>query len=187
MKFTPKTDSDIEQEAEERKAKYQPWPAGTICDYEIICATDKMTKEKIKDGNTIPPREMIEIDVEVYNDKGEKKTLMDWLGEWSDQKTKNICEAGGILDVYNKGEIVASDLYHKTGKCRVGIQKGGDNGNGGKYPDKNNITDYLKTVVGSKPKSKVETENDLNDSIPFTWLLPLGLAGLMFLQGSGMA
>lgn len=162
MRFKPKTDEQFEQEDKERKEKLL-WPANTIVDYEIQSAVSKTSKK----GN-----EMLEVAIRVYNAAGDKQTIHDYIGEWNLFKLKHICEANGMLAEYEAGEIDADLLYDKVGKAKLGVQKGGENPNGGNYPDRNIIVDYLKEATGkavSNPvtKSKAEQENELSDTIPF--------------------
>jgi hypothetical protein len=162
MRFTPKTDQQFEQEDKERKEKFL-WPRGTLVDYEIISAVSKKSKK----GN-----EMLELSVQVYSPEGMKQTITDYIGEWNLFKLKHICEANGMTAEYEAGEVDANLLYDKVGKAKLGVQKGGENPNGGNYPDRNTIDDYFKEATGAQPrqpitKTRAEMENELNDQIPF--------------------
>lgn len=152
MKFTPKSDEQLNQEQTERLNKFV-LPAGTVVDYEIKEAMNKVSKA----GN-----DMIEIHVDVYNDKGDAIGIRDWIGEWNIHKLKRICEANGMLDRYEAGQVDDYDLVGKTGKAKLGIQKGTQKEDGSFYADRNNIQEYMKPV---EPVTKGEPE--LNDSIPF--------------------
>lgn len=154
MKFTPKSDDDFQKEDAERKAKYL-WPAKTICDYSIEAAQEKISAK----GN-----EMIQLNVKIFNAEGSEQIIIDYLGEWNLFKLKHICEANGLLEQYQAGNIGSDDLYYKTGKCVLNVQKGAKKDDGSFYPDKNGIQDYLKPIGAVASKA---TEHEIDDSIPF--------------------
>lgn len=158
MQFQPKTDEQFATEATERANKYV-WPAGSIVDYEIKGAIEKLSKKN---------KPMIEIDVDVYNAKGEALSLKDWLGEWSLFKLKHICDANGMEAEYKAGTVHDYDLVGKTGKAKLGIQKGEQRDDGSFFSDKNTIQDFLKPDALAKAVAKkAEIDKELDDSIPF--------------------
>jgi hypothetical protein len=148
MKFTPKTDEQIEAEKAERLAAFKPWPAGLVVDYEIKEAVDATSKA----GN-----DMIKAHIDVYNDKGETKGIIVYFGDWNDYHFSRICR-----DRYEAGQVDAFDLPGKTGKCVLGIEKGGLKDDGTHYADKNNIKEFLKPAA---PITKGDAE--LDDLINF--------------------
>lgn len=150
MRVTPKSENQIETEKAERLAAYQPWPAGTVCDYEIKEAKEARSKNE---------NDMIKAHVDVYNDKGECKAITVYFGDWNDYHFSRINR-----ERYEAGQVDAEDLLGKTGKCVLGIEKGGLKDDGTKYPDKNNIREFLKRD-GADVAKKATTE--LNDEIPF--------------------
>jgi hypothetical protein len=164
MKFTPKTDDQFEKEEKERKEKFL-WPAGTVVDYQIISA-----ETKVSSGKKTAGEEMLELAIEIYNDKGDKQTIREWIGSWNLFMLKAICESNGMLDAYEAGDVNAFDLYDKTGKVILKIEKGQPNPNGGNYPDKNKIDKFLKEAPSKAIPTKVtqaQTERELDDEIPF--------------------
>ncbi len=150
MKFIPKSDEQIEAERAASLSKYQPWPAGTVCDYEIKEAIDTTSKA----GN-----DMIKAHIDCYNDKGDCKAVIMYFGDWNDYHFSRINR-----DRYEAGQVDAMDLTGRTGKCVLGIEKGGikDEATGERYSDKNTIKEFLKPAAPIA-KGKVE----LNDKIPF--------------------
>lgn len=148
MKFIPKSDTEIEAEKAERLAQYQPWPAGLVCDYEIKEAVDAVSKAG---------RDMIKAHIDVYNDKGDVRSIITYFGDWNDYHFSRINR-----DRYEAGQVDAEDLLGRTGKCVLGIEKGGLKDDGTKYADKNNIREFLKPAA---PIGKGAVE--LNDEIPF--------------------
>lgn len=152
MRVTPKSDDQIESEKAERLAAYQPWPAGTICDYEIkeaVAATSK-------NGN-----DMIKCHIDVYNDKGEAKGIITYFGDWNDYHFSRINR-----DRYEAGQVDPEDLLGRTGKCVLGIEKGGLKDDGTRYADKNNIREFLKPIAPIQ-KSIKASDSELNDEVPF--------------------
>lgn len=145
VRVTPKTDEQFDAIEAERKAQWTPWPAGTICDYQILSA---------KDATSAKGNEMIVAEVRVFNEKGEQKDITDYIGEWNEYKLKRINP-----ERYEAGLVEAQDLEGKTGKCKLGISNGQPKGDGTFYADKNDIKEYLKPVVASK--------EELDDEIPF--------------------
>lgn len=149
MRVTPKSDEQIEAEKNERLAAYQPWPAGTVCDYQVkeaVAATSKA-------GN-----DMIKAHIDVYNDKGEAKGITMYFGDWNDYHFSRINR-----DRYEAGQVDAEDLLGRTGKCVLGIEKGGLKDDGTRYADKNTIKEFLKPVASTNTDIPFE----LNDSINF--------------------
>lgn len=152
MRFTPKSDEQIEAEKAERLAAYQPWPAGLVCDYEIKEAIEATSKA----GN-----DMIKVHVDVYNDKGDVRGIIMYFGDWNDYHFSRINR-----DRYEAGQVDPEDLLGRTGKCVLGIEKGGLKDDGTRYADKNNIREFLKPAAPIK-KSIKASDPELNDSIPF--------------------
>lgn len=152
MRVTPKLEDEIEAEKAANLAKYQPWPDKTICDYEIKEAVDAISKSG---------RDMIKAHIDVYNEKGEVKGITVYFGDWNDYHFSRICR-----DRYEAGQVDAFDLPGRTGKCVLGIEKGGLKDDGTRYADKNNIREFLKPI-GETPKSIKAVADDLDDSIPF--------------------
>lgn len=159
VRVTPKTDEQFDAIEAERKAKRLPWPVDTICDYEILNAKDSVSSK----GN-----EMIIADVRVFNAKGEQKDLTDYIGEWNEYKLKRINP-----ERYEAGQVDAEDLIGKTGKCKLGLQKGQSKGTydtDGKeefYPDKNDIKEYLKVEVPVEDVTKTDSLDWKKGDAPF--------------------
>lgn len=152
MRVTPKTDEQYEAEQAERAAQYKPWPAGSIVDYEILHADDTTSKSG---------KDMIKVDVRLFNAEGKTKDLTDYIGEWNDYKLKRINP-----ERYEAGLVEAFDLIGKTGKAKLGIQIGGLKDDGTRYADKNDIKEYLKRDEPVQKSIKASSP-ELNDEIPF--------------------
>lgn len=159
MQFTPKTDKEI--------AEANLWPLGTLCGFEVIehvTFGDKVTSTcdtTSKNGN-----EMIVLVLNVFNDKGETKVLLDYLLESVPAKLKAAATVCGLLDKYESGQLYAADFVGKKGDLKIGIDKGADknDGSGEKYPDRNKIAGY---VVDKTAANKPAVHPALDDEIPF--------------------
>lgn len=143
MKFTPISEADA--------ATVGLWPA-KIYDFEVVEASDSRSKS----GN-----EMIKLNVAVFNDEGKHRKIFDFLvdSEKTQYKVRHFAASCGMLVQYEKGELRAVDLMHKTGRCQV-RQEPAANG----YPAKNTIADYVPVLAGAP---LVESVKDMDDEIPF--------------------
>jgi hypothetical protein len=81
---------------------------------------------------------MIEVDVAVSDPDGNERLFRDWLVDTPRGAAKllHACDAAGVIERYEAGEIVASDFPGKRCRVRVGVEKGRG------YPDRNVIEDY---------------------------------------------
>lgn len=154
MQITPKSEKEI--------AEIGLWPTNSVCAFEIIPNVtfgDKVlstcdTKSK-KSGY-----DMIQLVVQIYNDAGDTKVLMDYLLESTAAKLRNAMIACGLLDKYESGQFFAADFIGKKGDLRIGIEKDLT----GQYADKNKIIGYItdKTAVNT-----ATTHPAFDDTIPF--------------------
>ena len=152
MKFTPKSDGQLEQEAAARG----PFKAGEY-DFDVIEATDDVSKN----GN-----DMIALKIKVYNDLGETRTVRDWLVSTDGMmyKIKHFADSTGLTKEYESGGFESFDCLNRSGKVKLRIEKGS-----GSYPDKNTVADYV-PASHERPKMqapKPSSTADLDDEIPF--------------------
>lgn len=154
MKFTAKTDKEI---AEERLLPEGQYP------FEISGGEDTISKA----GN-----DMIKLTVRVFKNDGTFLLVDDYLLESMMYKIKHACDACGLSDKYESGELLGSDFIGRTGELKLKIQKDTT----GNYPDRNSIADYIVPKDGETAKKppkdaldKLIGDNDdeLEDIIPF--------------------
>ena len=149
MKYTPKTEKEIAEE--------NLWPAGEY-DFEVTAGEDTQSEA----GN-----DMIKLTVQIFNNEGRSRLVDDYLLESIAYKLRHACDACGLIETYETGELSGADFIQKTGRLKLGIQKDKT----GAYPDKNVINDYIKRSVNGGTQESVSTgamtANDLSDSIPF--------------------
>lgn len=151
MRFQPKTKEEIAADGLLQPGEY---------DFEIVSGEDTVSKA----GN-----DMIKLRLNVYTESGGKVTMFDYLMPTVAFKLRHACEACGLEDEYESGNLEALDFEGKTGRCKVAVQKD----KSGQYPDRNGIADYIAPVtVGSVAKKTARAagggSQDLDDAIPFS-------------------
>jgi len=82
--------------------------------------------------------DMIETELVVFDTDGSERQFRDWLVDTprGAAKLRHACEAAGVLDRYEAGEISASSFRNKCCRVQIGIEKKRG------YPDRNVIEDY---------------------------------------------
>lgn len=155
-KFTPVN----EKEYKERNIWPNGWYAATAVD----------STERLSSNNNL----MFETKWEVYHDDGRKRIITSYIlaeGKAAFQ-LRAAAEALGCLEEYRNAKLNENDLKGKS--CFVKLITDQDKEE--KFPAKNVISDYRKTMPGTvkaadiqkpKPQTKKQTEEDLSDGIPF--------------------
>jgi len=149
MRFTPKTDEEINAEN---------MLAPGIYSFEVINAENKVSK---KDN------EMIVLSLQIFDHDGNHaQRINDYLLESMAFKLKHAAEACGFGDQYKSGDLQAEWFVGKTGQVRVGVEPAKDN-----YPARNSIKDYIVKKDGEPDTPMVASGKtpsaDLGDAIPF--------------------
>jgi hypothetical protein len=150
MKHTPMSDEEL--------AKQGLLEPG-IYDFEVASAEDKVSSK----GN-----DMIELKLNVYDADGSIRPIRDWIMPQMAKKFKHFHNACGMMDKYDSGSLVASDVVGKAGKCMV-IQKPYTNKDGLNLVS-NGIDDYVKRdnlEVYAKASTKSVADTLEGDDIPF--------------------
>jgi hypothetical protein len=144
MKFTPKSNEQIEKEAAERG----PFRPG-IYDFEFTDAVDDVSKA----GN-----DMIVVTLKVYNEQGDSKKVKDYIVEAMSHKLKHACETCGLGPQYERGEVESFDFLNRSGKVKLGVK---DNFN--------NVVDYVvqDNPPTNRPVAKKSSPSEDSDVIPF--------------------
>lgn len=124
MKFNPKNDIELNN--------FKLLPRGEYY-FEVIKAKDRVSSA----GN-----EMIELELDVYADDGKKSRVFDYLLEIVAYKLKHFCQAVGLSNEYDIGNLSADMCIGRSGRCKVEIK----HDKTGEYSDKNIIRDYCKAV-----------------------------------------
>ena len=147
MKFTPKTKQEINED--------RMLPAGEYS-FQISGAEDTTSKA----GN-----EMIKLTLRVFKPDGKFLLVDDYLLEAVLYKILHLCEATGLKDKYDAGQIAAQDFIGKTGMLKLGVQKSEQ------YGDKNQVKDYIVDGKAEIPKDNldkvIDGDDDMEDTIPF--------------------
>lgn len=135
MRITPKTEEQLKEESNIL------WPDGEY-EFEI---SDKATfgqKEvRTDDGVSSSGNDMIVLVVRVFNASGKPRFLTDYLTEAMGFKLRHACDACGLLDKYQSGELHAHDFIGKFGKLLLKTQPAK-----GEYKAKNVVDDYVKRL-----------------------------------------
>lgn len=127
MQFTTRTKEEIKTS--------KLIPVG-LYPFEVTDATEKMSKDKIKNGVHVPGSPMIELQLAVFDNNGNRRQVRDWLGSWNggDEKILGFCEATGLP--YD-GNLSADDCLSRSGYLKIGIQKNDA------YGDQNTVKLYV--------------------------------------------
>lgn len=132
MRFTPKTEEEVQQES--------LLPDG-VYDFEVAQATDKLSQKGA---------DMIEIKLRVFYEDSHR-VITDYLLEAMLWKLKHFCEATGLSGEYASGALSSQMCVHRAGRVKLRIEKDKT----GKYKDKNSVVDYIAEPSDeiSKPQS----------------------------------
>ena len=121
MQFAPKSAQEI--------AASKLFARGTYA-FQVMDATEKVSKRA---GN-----QMIELRLRVTDDKGQSRSLTDYLVATQVEKLRHAALACGLLSKYEAGSLSDTDFRGLKGKLRIGIEKG-KNG----AADRNIVADYV--------------------------------------------
>lgn len=150
MNFKPKTQEELDAMG--------IMPAG-IYQFQVANAKDRISKN----GN-----EMIELNLEIWDNEGNKRAMFDYLLEAMPHKLHGFCTSTGMEQRYHEGNLASQHCIGKGAYVELAIQKGKEKPEGGSYPDKNEVKKYMtKRVSGSKPMTQKEQDNAFDDEIPF--------------------
>lgn len=148
MNFVPKSEEEIQTGILLPKGEY------------LFCV--KAAEEAVsKRGN-----EMIKLSISTWDNDAKEYFLFDYLLESMPAKLKHFCDSVGLEDLYSKGSLSAKDCLNKEGALLIDIEGGQLKPEGGNYPPKNIIKDYVKKAK-EKGEHKNQNDNGLNDDIPF--------------------
>lgn len=134
-----------------------------VYDFQVLKSTRKTSQK----GNP-----MAELRLKLWDKEGKTHTLFDYLVfsqvPLNIRKVKHFCDAVGLQEDYKKGKL-PEELENFCGKAHIGIQEKQPKSNGGFYPEKNVVVDY---IISDKSATKHESiketvDQDLNDDLPF--------------------
>jgi hypothetical protein len=149
MRFTPKTEQELQAMSLVEPGQYS---------FQVVEAQDQVAKS----GN-----EMIKLKLKIWDNAGRERLIFDYVLEAMAFKLRHFCDATGLTEKYESGELRASDCPGKAGKLELALEQGKQKPEGGYYPDKNTVKDYIKPEGAvSKPAEAPKDEFDSQD-IPF--------------------
>ena len=131
-------------------------PAGQY-QFEVLEASEQISKT----GNP-----MIKLKLKIWTNDGKERVIFDYILAAFARKLKHFCIATHQQDKYDQGNLQASDCIFKMGKLDLGIEVGKPNPNGGLYPDKNTVLDYV-IETAAAPQANAAQEVPFNDDVPF--------------------
>lgn len=134
--------------------------------FEVIKSERKMSKA----GNP-----MAQLRIKFWDNNDKPHTVFDYLVfshvPLNIKKISRFCKSVGLDKEYAAG-CLPDDLFGYGGKVKIGIQEESMNPNGGFYPKKNIVIDYLKKVSHAELVKKAEAQSflpdkEFDDEIPF--------------------
>ena len=146
---------------------FQPWPAGEYA-FEVKDCVEAVSTS----GN-----EMIKLTLAIFTPDGASRTVFDYLlstdkGQW---KVRHFMQAIGLLPSYEAGIIETTEIFGRSGQCKVSIRPARDN-----YAAQNQVVDYLGIAERQLPlagparpqarpaqAAAKASAADLDDEIPF--------------------
>ncbi len=101
---------------------------------------------------------MIALKLEVYDEDGKGRHLLDWIMEAVPHKLRHFAYAVGLGSRYEAGTLGAAELQGLTGICQVKIEAAKDG-----YNAKNSVKDYVPAGEKAKPAPQVPGPAPAND------------------------
>ena len=166
MNYQPKNEQQLR---EEREAKRQLLDVKATYEFDVVNATETTSKSSGKD--------MLVLTLDVHHEGGTKR-FTDYIVCDQDDKLFSFCKSIRCLEAYHHGTFGPDDCAGTNGQCKLGIEKGSAAPDGGFYPDKNKVRQYVdgdaeiagKTapaMAGTNGGSKFTPPKDDDDDIPF--------------------
>ncbi len=143
-----------------------------IYDFEVV----KSTRRDSRNGNP-----MAELNIKFWDKEGNVHNIFDYLIfsniKFNIRKIKHFCDAVGIQDKFQQGEL-PEDFGGYSGKLSIVTQEGSEipldklkgKRPGSKYPDRNVVEDYVMTDKGAlKYDASASKKDDTfkDDDLPF--------------------
>jgi len=132
---------------EDCRRMFAPIPKGEY-DFEVLEASDETSK---KSGN-----DMIKINIAIWEGEKVLCRVFDYLLPAMEAKLRHACDACGLLDKYQSGNLHGSDFIGRTGRVKIKIKK-----ETADFPAKNEVEDYClrpaKGIGGGAPETKEES------------------------------
>lgn len=144
MKFKPQSEDELNSFKLLDNGEY---------DFTVIHAENKVSRA----GN-----EYIFLKLQVWDKDGKERLIFTNLALI--KLLKHFCDVTGLQYKYNLGEIYAEDCLNKIGLCQIGYEQGSQKPEGGYYPDKNVVIDY---IVKTQKKNIANKDDFHDDDIPF--------------------
>lgn len=132
-----------------------------------VAKAERQTSQK---GNP-----MAKLTLKIWDNAGKTQTLFDYLVfsnvPLNIRKVKHFCDAVGLVEEYRRREL-PEELAHYCGKVEIGIEEEQPKKEGGMYPRKNKVVDYVMTDKGAVKHENIASKQHaeepfFNDDVPF--------------------
>jgi hypothetical protein len=112
---------------------------------------------------------MIELKLKIWDIDGSERIVFDYLLEAMGFKLRHFSKICNLLDKYESGVLAAEDCVGKSGNLELIVQQGQPRIDGGYYPSKNSVKDYVESqaVVHASEVQHQSEHPLLDDAIPF--------------------
>lgn len=149
----------FEVKSEEEINSFELLPEG-IYPFKVVKAEDATSQN----GN-----EMIKLQLIIMDENNVKHLIFDYLLPSIAYKLRHFCNSVGMMDKYETGEFCDMDCLNKQGYAHIVIQKGQAKPEGGYYPDKNSVKDYvIPMAVQPSITQPLKADNSFaDDQLPF--------------------
>ena len=137
-----------------------------IYDFEVMRAEETTSKSS---GNP-----MVKVKIRVFHDGGEVH-IYDYITSTQVEKLCAFCDAVGLSNEYDAGDVKSDDMEGRSGRVKIGIEdeKPKDDGTDAKWPAKNKVKDYVPKAEGDggrkaeKPEPTAAEKAAADEEIPF--------------------
>lgn len=148
MQFNPLTEDELTTQSGSNQKSFLFEPGDYT--FEIIGADDHISKA----GN-----ESIKLRLSIFDHTGTEHYIFDYLSPNSMYKLHQFCKSVGLIEQYKKGELSTIFCLGKSGKARIGLEKGKPKNDGSDtfYDDRMVIKKYIESdskVVNENVKTK---------------------------------
>lgn len=144
MKFNPLTEDELNQ-------SFQLLKDGEY-DFTVFHAEEKISNQG---------KEYIFLKLQVWDDAGMERLIFTNLALM--KLLKHFCDVTGLGPNYQHGEVHASDCLNKSGRCLIVTEQGKAKPEGGYYPDRNVVKDYIYKL----PSTPSVSTNFKDSELPF--------------------
>lgn len=138
MRFSPKSAEELENDVLLEEGIY---------DFQVALASNEISQK----GN-----EMLKLSLQIWDKEGRIHCIFDFLVEAMAYKLRHFCEATGLMQKYESGDLNPNDCINKRGKVEIIIKEGNIKNDGSRYRNSNAVKDYIVTSQNSNKEALIE-------------------------------